>query len=265
MISLFRRIYAYRELLWILVGRNLKIRYKSSVLGFFWSLLTPLLFIFIYAIFVGMLKFAGSLANFLQYLIIGIITWQFTAMCLNDSLYAVLGSSNLVKKTFFPRIILPLSTVFANLVNFLLTTAVLIFYLLLVGMPFSQVYLLPLVILTHVALCIGIAMIISAANVFFRDTEHIVGIITLAWFFLTPVIYPARKMMTAIPERWMQYAAFLNPMTGLTCAYRQILMNWSTDSVSSDMIFVSVLVSWLLMPVGILIFQKAQSRFGDEL
>ncbi len=265
MVRLFKEIYEYRELLWILVGRNLKIRYKSSVLGFFWSLLTPLMFILIYGIFAGILKFAGSIPNFLQYLIVGIITWQFTAMCLNDSLYAILGSSNLVKKTAFPRIILPLATVFANLFNFLLTTAVLILYLLLTGMSFSHVYLLPLVILTHLSLCIGISMIISSANVFFRDTEHIVGVVTLAWFFLTPVIYPVFRMMDAIPRPWMEYAVFLNPMTGLVCAYRKLLMGLTPESVEPAMVFISALVCWLIMPLGIWIFQKVEVRFGDEL
>lgn len=265
MVKLLKEIYAYRELLWILVGRNLKIRYKSSVLGFFWSLLTPLLFIFIYAIFAGILKFGGLIDNYLQYLIVGIITWQFTAMCLNDSLYAVLGSSNLVKKTFFPRIILPLSTVLANLINFMLTSVVLILYLLLAGMSFSHVYLLPLLMITHLSLCIGISTIISAANVFFRDTEHIVGILSLAWFFLTPIIYPVFEMMNAIPFEWMKYAAFLNPMTGLECGYRKVLMGLSSETVSAGMMTISFVVCWTIMPLGVWIFQKAQVKFGDEL
>ena len=117
------------DLVRILTARNLKIRYKGSVLGFLWSLLTPALTILMYAVFARILKFNAGQPHYLQFLVSGIIVWGFTAGCLNDSLYSIAGNANLVKKVRFPRAILPLSTAIANSVNFLLTFVPLALYL----------------------------------------------------------------------------------------------------------------------------------------
>lgn len=130
---MFADLYRRRELVWILVQRNLKIRYKHSALGFLWSLLTPLLMILMYAVFASILKFNTGSPDYLPFLVVGIVVWQFTAGCLNDSLSSIAGSANLVKKVAFPRVILPVSTVLANAVNFVLTFVVLLAYLLATG------------------------------------------------------------------------------------------------------------------------------------
>ena len=115
MLALLKDVYAHRELLFILVGRNIKIRYKRSVLGFFWTFLNPILLISIYAVFLRILKFYDAKNPvFLPMLVTGIIAWQYVAMSLSDSLNAIVGNANLVTKTAFPRIILPLSMVIAN-------------------------------------------------------------------------------------------------------------------------------------------------------
>ncbi len=262
MFSLIKDIYQRRELLFILVDRNLKIRYKNSVLGFFWSLLTPLLFILIYAVFARILKFTGEVANYLQFLVVGIVVWQFLATCLHDSLHAVMGNANLVKKTSFPRFILPLAMTTANLVNFLLTCVVLVLYLVVSGIACGNLAIIPVVLLTQCALCLGLALIISSANVFFRDTEHILGVVTLAWFFLTPIFYSLQMQMDVL-ERSVQWLAFLNPMTGIVSGYRMALM--SEASPGSSLLALSFAVSWAVLVFGILIFQNSQHRFADEL
>lgn len=260
MFSLFRDIFQYRDLLGTLVVRNLKIRYKRSVLGFFWTLLNPLFLIVIYAIFLKILKFFDpSDPLFLPMLVCGIIVWQFLAMSLGDSLYAVLGNANLVTKTSFPRMILPLSMVFANLVNFLLSLVILVVYLLLaVDAPFGALGWLPLIILTQFALCMGLSLVLSALNVFFRDTEHLLNVILLAWFFLTPIIYPIGE----IPARY-QRLAFLNPMTGIVTAYRAVFL--STDLMAPRLVGMSFALAWGTCLFGIAFFQHFQSRFSDEL
>ncbi len=257
-----KEIWARRELVWILVVKNLKIRYKNSALGFFWSLLTPLVMIAIYAVFARILRFNDGSPCFLQMLVTGIVVWQFLSMCLNDSLHAVMGNSNLVKKTAFPRMVLPLSTVIANLINFLLTLIVLNIYLLAVGLRPTHLVYLPLLLLTNTALCLGLAMIFSSANVFFRDTEHIIGVSTLAWFFLTPVFYSVTKQLSFLPERyhWMVY---LNPMTGLLGGYRFVFMSITTMGPCD--ILISCAVSWVVLLAGIAIFQKSQTAFADVL
>lgn len=261
MFRLFRDIYARRELLLILVGRNLKIRYKSSALGFFWSLLGPLFMILIYSVFARILRFNAGNPHYLEFLVVGLIAWQFLSMCLHDGLYAIMGNVSLVKKTAFPRIILPLSMVTANFANFLLTGVVLVIYLLFAGMTFAHLWWLPGVILTQCALCLGLSLIISAANVFFRDTEHILGVGMLAWFFLTPVFYSIDLQWTKLPERW-QWAMFLNPMAGLVTAYRSIFVS---EQVLIPGIGLSFAVAWIVLFAGVAVFQGCQSRFGDEL
>jgi lipopolysaccharide transport system permease protein len=268
-----KQVWLRRELLWILIGRNLKIRYKHSVLGFFWSLLSPLLLILIYASFATILRFNEGRPSYLQFLVIGIIVWQFLAMCLGDSLYTIMGSANLVKKTAFPRIILPLAMVLANLANFLLTWVVLFLYLMFSGMHFQYLILLPLVLLAQTLLCLGLALILSASNVFFRDTEHIMGVSTLAWFFMTPIFYPVQMQLKFLPED-LSWLAFLNPMTGIVRSYRVLLMSDRLPDVAGPLATIPVpafgfaisgVVCVVVFVMGVGMFQKLQSRFGDEL
>ncbi len=266
MSKLLRDVWLRRELLGILVVRNLKLRYKHSVLGFFWSLLGPLLLILIYATFAAILRFNVGRPNYLQFLVIGIVVWQFLSMCLNDSLNTVMGSANLIKKTAFPRIILPLAMVLANLANFLLTWIVLLLYLLLSGMRFQHLEFLAVILLAQTALCLGLALFLSACNVFFRDTEHILGVGTLAWFFLTPIFYPLMDQLAFLPEH-LAWLAFLNPMTGITWGYRTVLMADRLPDAAVPLSFpaVSATVCLVVLGIGLAVFQKLQSRFGDEL
>jgi len=262
MYKLFRDIYCRRELLFMLIGRNLKIRYKSSILGFFWSLLGPILMIVIYALFARILRFSGGKPNYVQFLVVGLVVWQFHVMCLNDSLHAVMGNVSLVKKTVFPRIILPLSTILADLVNFLLTGVVVVLYLAVMRTPLGAVWLLPPILLTQLALSLGGALVISTANVFFRDTEHILSVITLAWFFLTPVFYPLELQLSALPEAW-RWLTFVNPMTGLVGAYRAVMLAEPWPPAGGLML--SCCVAWAVLAIGMAVFQTFQVRFGDEL
>ena len=247
-----------RELTLILIGRNLKIRYKNSFLGFFWTLLGPLFLIVIYSLFLGLLKVPIHLPT----LVTGIIAWQFVAMCTGDALQSIVGNANLITKASFPRLILPISMVGANAVNFLLSFAVLVVYLLVAGAAFSQLWLLPLVFATHVALGLGLALIIGTANVFFRDAEHILSVVMLAWFFLSPVIYEPSLVQEGFPA-WVQGVFFLNPMSGILTAYRQALLGGT--GVSWNLIARSFAVAWAVLAAGIAVFRAADPRFGDEL
>ena len=258
--ALLKDIWERRELLELLVVRNLKIRYKNSALGFLWSLLSPLFLIVIYGLFLRVMKFQWDL----RMLVTGIITWQFLALCLGDSLHAIVGNANLVTKTAFPRIVLPLSTVCANLVNFLLSFVVLVVYLLLAGAPFPGVWLLPVIVMTQFALCLGVALIFSCANVFFRDTEHVLSIVMLAWFFLTPVIYPVDLVLgnAGFPS-WCKTLFFLNPMTGIVTASRMALVGAANQGMLR--LCISFASAWLVLAIGAKVFLSHEWRFGDEL
>lgn len=249
----------YRELFLILVQRNIKIRYKNSALGFFWTLLGPIFLIVIYALFLRLLKVGTPLSS----LITGVITWQFLSMCTSDSLQAIVGNANLVTKAAFPRIILPGAMVAANTVNLLLSMAVLAVYLVFVCAPVTWALAwIPLILLSHVALCLGVALLVSAANVFFRDTEHIMGVILLAWFFLSPVVYEESLVTQNFPA-WVHCVFYANPMTGLISAYRVALIG--SPPVPAALMTISFAAAWCLLLVGTLVFQKSQPRFGDEL
>ncbi len=263
----------WRGLVRILVARNLKIRYKGSALGFFWSLLTPALTILMYAVFAGILKFNKGQPAYLQFLVTGIIVWNFTAGTLNDSLFSIAGNANLVKKVFFPRAILPLSTALANGVNFLLTVIPLLLYLAVTGTLDldGAVWLVPAVALQF-ALCVGVALLVGTLNVFFRDVQHVVGVGQLAWFFLTPVFYDLGMQLGAAPiHDGLKGLVFLNPMTGILAMYRRGLMGralvpeeWSAV-VPVQWIWLSALATALVLALGVFALRRGDERFGDVL
>lgn len=268
---------ARRELTASLVARNLKIRYKGSVLGFFWSLLTPALTILMYAIFARILKFNLGEANYLQFLVSGIIVWGFTAGSLNDSLFSIAGNANLVKKVYFPRAILPLSTAFANGINFVLTFIPLIIYLAATGTLEAGPGLLWLIpaFAFHLALCSGIACLVGTLNVFFRDTQHIIGIGQLAWFFLTPVFYSPKMQLDAAGFLGsLRGLVFLNPMTGILALYRRALMGGAAQplvprefagAVPDWWVGVSCAACLAVLALGLAVLRRGNDRFGDVL
>lgn len=260
-------VLARRELLATLVDRNLKIRYKGSALGFLWSLLTPGFFILIYAVFAKILRFDNGNPNYLQFLVAGIIIWQFTASCLNDALFSIVGNSNLVKKVFFPRILLPLSTALANAVNFLLTFVVLVAYLVLSGAWDAHAigWLVPALLL-QMLLCTGLCCLCGVSNVFFRDTQHIVSIILQAWFFLSPVFYDV-QMQLGIIAKWglPPWIVYLNPMTGILSAYRAALMGQPIVPGGFLPMALSGMVCVIVFLLGLLAMRSGDKRFGDVL
>lgn len=255
-----QNLFAHRDLIAMLVARNLKIRYKNSALGFFWTLLGPLLLIGIYSVFLGLIRVPIDL----PVLITGILTWQFLATCTGDSLHAVVGNANLVKKTAFPRVILVLSTVLANAVNFLLALLVLVAYLLAFGPSFGPLAWLPVAFLSQFALCLGLSLILAAANVFFRDAEHILGTLMTAWFFLTPVIYPLTVVEPLFAARpWLQTVYFLNPMAGIVTTYRSLFL----DAPPAPLLLtgMSLAVAWGFLLAGWSLFHRVERQFAEVL
>ena len=261
MISLLKTIFARRDLLGMLVARNIKIRYKASALGFLWTLLGPIFLIAIYALFMKVImKFPMPMTV----LVSGIFVWQFLAMCLGDASFAIIGNANLVKKACFPRILLPLSIVMANFINFLLSMLVMLVYLLFGSPDFSAVGWLPVAMVVHLAVCLGVSLSLCALNVFFRDVQHVTGIFTMAWFFVTPVVYDLSMVTTkvaAYPLLGKLY--FLNPMAGVLSLYRTALLGRPLPDLA--LIGLSTGMAALLLVTGVWIFQKLQARFADEL
>lgn len=260
--SALKNILGQRELLVTLISRNLKIRYQSSALGFFWTLLNPLFMMLIYWLFITFMKFAIDPASLLT----GILAWQFLTMCCGDSINAVAGQPNLVKKVYFPRIILPVSTVLANLVNYALSLVVLFVFTLALG-KFAwgtNLLLLPLVILIQLLFCIGLSLLISCSSVYFKDTEHVVGVLLMAWFFMSPIIYtldgmPGKDRLPA----WLLGVYALNPMVGMITLYRQIVIGGPAPGAIATAS--AVIAPLAVFALGLAVFRRHEPDFADEL
>ena len=265
--NLLATIWRHRELLWNLVGRDLKSRYKGSVLGFFWTILTPLFMAVIYIFF---LRLLGGRGIAMEDIIIGVFAWQYTIQCVNAGVHCFTGNTNLVKKVFFPREILPLSITASSLVNFLLTLAV---QFVLVGLLLwhrgaifsGWFWVLPAVMLYQTVFNFELILVVSTANVYYRDTSYLVNLLVSAWFFMSPVMYPLSfvdNLAHTLP--WLRDVYQLNPMTMIITAYRATQMPgegfaWSTAAV----------IGWLWpLLAGLLIwpwFQRSQRYFADVL
>ncbi|MEI7436915.1 MAG: ABC transporter permease [bacterium] len=259
--ALIKELISHRELLHILIVRNIKIRYKESVLGFLWTLLNPILLIGIYALFLGIMRLIDRQS--FEVLVTGVFVWQYVALCLGDSAGSIVGNANLIKKSAFPRIILPLSMVLANLVNFLLSLLVVLVFLFFVGHLPGLWLWLPVMLLAHIAVCAGVSFFLAAANVYFRDVQQVTGLLTMAWFFLSPVLYRPEFVMESHIAPWLKAAFFLNPMTGILCGYRAILLGYPLPQMS-DMA-ISLGMAGLILILGTLVFQRLEKRFADEL
>lgn len=255
----------YRQLLRNLVARDLKSRYRGSALGLLWTVLTPLFMALIYIFFLRLLGAPISL----EAIVIGVFAWQFTVQSVQSGMNAITGNANLVKKIYFPRIIIPLSVTLSALINYLLMLAVqlvLVSVLLAVdGKHLAAGTLgIPLIIGYQLMFNFSLALLTAAAHVYFRDTQHFVGLFLSAWFFLSPVMYPLSMMDQLAGERsWVRDVYMMNPLTLIITAYRSLQLGeafpWS----------MSAIIGWcwpVLLFIGAYIFyQRSQRYFADWL
>lgn len=268
MIRRVAELYRYRELIQSLVIRDLKVRYKNSVLGVLWSLLNPLLMTLVFTI-VFTLMIPSDIENYPVFFLCGFLPWSFLSASLTGATGSIVDNASLVKKVYFPREILPLSEVLSNLVNFLLALVVLfaVIFVSQVGLT-PAVLMLPLIVLAQVMFIMGIALLLSTANVFFRDTQHILEIVLLAWFFLTPIFYPIKTLpesaqmlgLTVDVQLWVRR---LNPMASLVASYRDVLY-WG-EPTGWDFYLRTFVTCLAVMVVGYLVFCRFSSVFGEEV
>jgi len=256
---------AARELLFNLVARELKARYKGSALGFLWTLLTPLFMAVIYVVFLRIL--AGPDVR-LEEIVIGVFAWTFTVQSVQSGLTAVTGNANLVKKVRFPRALLPVAATAANLVSFLLTLVVqfvIVGLLAREGRFFSAWSLgLPALIALHTAFNLALAMLLGAANVYFRDTQHLVGVGLSAWFFLSPAMYNLTLLERWTATRpWLLQAYLANPLAPILTGYRALLLGqafpWGWGAA------VGLALPLPLLAAAGAVYRRAQRNFADYL
>ncbi len=256
-----------RDLLWNLTVRELKIRYRNSALGFLWTLLIPLFMGLIYMFFLRLMAGRGVP---MSEIIIGVFAWQFTVTSVNSGLHSITGNTNLVKKVYMPRIILPLAATLANLINYLLSLIVqfplVAFLLYLQGEFISPMAVaLPLVLILHFILNYGIALLLAAGNVHFRDLEHLIGVILSAWFFISPVMYNLSFIERVAADHPILLDLYMmNPMAIICTAYRAIILP-HVSFPWTGLIWISIAGCGLLYVLADRIFSRQQKNFADML
>lgn len=264
-----RDLWRYRNAVLQLTIRELKARYKNTVLGFFWSLLNPIAMMLVFtAVFTVFLP-NNNIENYPLFVLCGLLPWNFLSAGILTGISSITSNGNLVNKVYFPREVLPLSSVLANLVNFLLALVVLFVLLLIFQTPISPwIWLLPVVILLHTAFVLGLALILSTLNVFYRDTLMVMDVIMLAWFFLTPVVYS----LQILPESYellgrtvdiQRLVYIFNPMASIISTYRDLLyFGYRTDL---DFFVRTAITSFAILAFGYWFFRTYSHRFGEEV
>lgn len=254
------KVYEYREMLKNNVRKELRARYKGSVLGFFWTFLNPLLMLIVYSIvFSTVMKIKIPNYNYTLFLFVGLVPWTFLSAAVQQSTTIITANSNLIKKVYFPRIILPLTTTLTNLTNMLLTFIIAFIALIFFKSPFSVWYIyLPAIIIIETIFTLAVTLFLSSITVYFRDLEHIVSIVLMAWLYLTPVIYPAEYIPSSVFNLFK-----INPMFSIIESYRDILM-FNRQPEIFGMLYV-LMLSILLLAAGYFVFDLLQRRFAEEI
>jgi len=254
----FVQILSYRDLLKNLVSRDFKTRYKRSYLGILWSLLNPLLIIMVYTLaFDYIMKI--RVKNFPMFFMCGYLPWSYLAASLSASLTSLSDSGYLIKAVYFPREILPLSTILSCLIHFLITFIFVFPFLILFGyFPKWVVFSLPLIILLQSLFIFGLSLFLSSIHLFFRDLRYILDVILMAWFWLTPIAYSA----SLIPEKFLFFYK-LNPMTLFVTAYREVLLNGVLLEPKYWMAILLATAGSLVL--GYLSFLRIRKRLAEEI
>ncbi len=251
-------IYSYREMIKAFIRRDLRGRYKGTFLGFLWTFLNPLLQLFVYVIlFQTILR--TDIEDYYVHLFVALIPWIFFSSSINDGSAAILSYKDMVKKIYFPREVLPIATVTTSFVNMLLCFLVVFAVTFPVrGInPIALLCLIPVFAVEYI-LALGMAFLVSAVTVYMRDMQHILGIVTMAWQYLTPVLYSIDN----IPERYIMLFN-INPMTPVIIAYRDILYYAKVPDLST--LFSALVMGLLMIVIGWFVFSKLKKRFAEEL
>lgn len=254
-----KELYEYREMLFSLVRRDLQGRYKGSVLGFFWTFLNPLLQLGVYTLVFSVIL-RNNIEDFYLFLFVALVPWIFFSTSVSGGASIIWSQQDMVKKIYFPRQVLPLAFVTSQFVNMVLSFLV-VFVVLIVsgkGINLQAILYMPIVMGVEYILSLGMALLSSATTVYLRDLEYLLGIITMAWQFLTPVMYS----VDMIPERLMPIFN-LNPMTPIIIAYRDILYYKQIPQVGT--LLHGTILGVILLIIGWLVFGSLQKHFAEEL
>ena len=257
--GIFKELYAYREMLRSLVHRDLRGRYKGSVLGFLWTFLNPLLQLAVYTILFSHIIRMG-IHDYYLFLFVALIPWMFFSSRFMGGSTSILSNQSMVTKIYFPREVLPISVVTGAFVNMLYCFIVVLAVVLVFSdhVNFVAWLYLPVIAIIEYVLALGFALIAAAVTVYIRDLEHILGIVTMAWQFLTPVMYG----IDMVPDEYL-FIFNLNPMSPIIVAYRDILYYGRIPHMET---LISALVFGILFAIlGFIVFGRLKRNFAEEL
>lgn len=267
-------LWHYREFVRNMVIRDLKVRYRNSILGILWSLFNPLLMMVVFTTVFTVMTPYSDVKKFPVFVLCGILPWNFFSSSVIGAIRSIVDNASLVKKVYFPREVLPISIVLANLINFLVALTVLFVLMLVFQIPLTKwVLLLPLVILVQLIFTLGFSLIMATANVFYRDTQIIMEVLMLAWFFVTPVFYSG-SILPRNYEIWegmsldvFRWVNILNPMASIIANYRVILYGVGEGGAPPDIYFFgrTFLTSVIILVIGALIFYRNSLSFGEQV
>lgn len=258
MTNVFKNLYQYRELLKTSVKKDIRGKYKNSFLGVLWSFLNPLLQIAVYAIiFPIILK--NNEPNYVIFLCTGLIPWTFFSTALNRASSIVVDNGNIIKKVFFPREILPISLVTSEAINFMISTIIIIGFVMFGGLGITKyVIFYPIILVAQYITVLAISFILSSITVYLRDIQHFIGVALSLLFYATPIVYNSKS----IPEEFTWILQY-NPMTYIVNAYRDIFYNQVKPDIVSLVSLIGIMLCILV--VGYMLFNKLQKGFAEEL
>lgn len=257
--NLVKELYAYREMIFSLVRRDLKGRYKGSALGFLWTFINPLLQLGVYTLVFSVILRNG-IEDYYLFLFVALIPWLFFSTSLSGGASCIWAQQDMVKKIYFPREVLPIAFVTSQFINMLLSFVV-VFAVLIIsgkGLNLLAILYLPIIMVVEYVLSLSATMLSSAITVYLRDAEYILGIVTMAWQFLTPIMYSVDQ----VPQEIL-WVFNLNPMSPIIIAYRDILYYGVIPKLST-LVHASVF-GIVILGLGILVFGKLKRHFAEAL
>lgn len=254
-----RRLVRPIEVLWALVTKELKVKYKRSVLGFAWSLVTPLALAAIY-LFVFVHVYQVPRKDFVLFLLVGLLPWNYFNLSVLSATTSLVENGPLIRKVYFPRFLLPCSNVLANLINFLAGMGLLIILLVMRGRPvWISLHWLIAAIVVETILCFGVALFLSITNVHFRDIGQLISIIILVLFFATPIVYD----LSDIDQDLFRTILLMNPLTGIIQTYRSALYQPSVPNLGH--FGLAIAETFLIFGLGALVFWRFSREVAKEV
>jgi lipopolysaccharide transport system permease protein len=253
-----RELWKYRELLYFLVWRDIKVRYKQTILGGLWAIIQPFTTMVVFSLFFGKLgKMPSDNIPYPIFCYAALVPWTFFSNGLTQSSESLIGNANLIRKVYFPRLTIPIAAVLSGIVDFGLAFVVMLGMMLYYGVvPGLNLIWLPLFLLLTLICSLGVGLWLSALNLKYRDVRYVVPFLTQLWLFITPIAYPS----SILPARW-QLVYGLNPMAGVVKGFRWALLG--TTPAPGPIIIVSSLASVLLLIGGVFYFRNMERTFAD--